>query len=125
MAREYDASGAAEGEDPSVEEFLQQVALFSEQDGLHDEEGVLTLMTLHNAKGLEYPVVFLIGLEDGVFPHMRSIEEGDIEEERRLCYVGITRAREKLYMTYARTRSLYGGGNGTCPAASSTRSRAS
>ena len=66
-------------------------------------------MTLHNAKGLEYPVVFMIGMEDGVFPHMRSIEAGDIEEERRLCYVGITRAMRNLYLTHARTRALYGG----------------
>ena len=65
-------------------------------------------MTLHNAKGLEYPVVFMIGCEEGVFPHSRSIDEGNLEEERRLCYVGITRAREQLYMTYARTRSLFG-----------------
>ena len=66
-------------------------------------------MTLHNAKGLEYPVVFMIGMEDGVFPHMRSIEAGDIEEERRLCYVGITRAMRNLYLTHARTRAMYGG----------------
>ena len=65
-------------------------------------------MTLHNAKGLEYPVVFMIGCEEGVFPHSRSIDEGNLEEERRLCYVGITRARKRLYMTYARTRTLYG-----------------
>jgi ATP-dependent DNA helicase UvrD/PcrA len=105
VAREYDA----QAEEPSVEEFLQQVALFSEQDNLTADEGIVTLMTLHNAKGLEYPVVFVIGMEDGVFPHMRSIEAGDIEEERRLCYVGITRAMRKLYLTHARTRALYGG----------------
>ena len=105
VAREYDAQ--AEG--PTVEEFLQQVALFSEQDNLTDDEGIVTLMTLHNAKGLEYPVVFMIGMEDGVFPHMRSIEAGDIEEERRLCYVGITRAMRNLYLTHARTRAMYGG----------------
>ena len=105
VAREYDA----QADEPSVEEFLQQVALFSEQDNLTDEEGIVTLMTLHNAKGLEYPVVFVIGMEDGVFPHMRSIEAGDIEEERRLCYVGITRAMRKLYLTHARTRAMYGG----------------
>ena len=105
VAREYDA----QAEEPTVEEFLQQVALFSEQDNLTADEGIVTLMTLHNAKGLEYPVVFMIGIEDGVFPHMRSIEAGDIEEERRLCYVGITRAMRSLYLTHARTRALYGG----------------
>jgi DNA helicase-2/ATP-dependent DNA helicase PcrA len=73
------------------------------------DESLATLMTLHNAKGLEYDAVFLIGCEEGVFPHMRSIEEGNLEEERRLCYVGVTRARKRLYMTYARRRSLHGG----------------
>jgi len=105
VGREYDAAA----EEPSVEEFLQQVALFSDQDALRDEEGTLTLMTLHNAKGLEFPIVFMIGLEDGVFPHMRAIEAGDVEEERRLCYVGVTRAQRELYLTYARTRALFGG----------------
>ena len=104
VAREYDASA----EEGSVEEFLQQLALFSEQDNLTDEQGIVTLMTLHNAKGLEYEIVFIIGLEDGVFPHMRSIESGDLEEERRLAYVGITRAKRQLYLTHARTRLLFG-----------------
>ena len=104
VAREYDASA----EEASVEEFLQQVALFSEQDNLRDGEGVLTLMTMHNAKGLEFGIVFIIGLEDGVFPHMRAIEAGDVEEERRLAYVGITRAKRELYLTHARTRALFG-----------------
>jgi DNA helicase-2/ATP-dependent DNA helicase PcrA len=105
VAREYDSSA----DEPSVEEFLQQLALFSEQDKLQDDQGIVTLMTLHNAKGLEYDIVFMIGCEDGVFPHSRSIEAGDIEEERRLCYVGITRARQELYVTHARTRAMYGG----------------
>jgi DNA helicase-2/ATP-dependent DNA helicase PcrA len=104
VAREYDATS----EEPSVEEFLQQIALFSEQDALRDEEGIVTLMTLHNAKGLEFPIVFIIGCEDGVFPHMRAIEAGDLEEERRLCYVGTTRAKRELYLTHARTRALFG-----------------
>ncbi|MGH2761811.1 MAG: UvrD-helicase domain-containing protein [Thermoleophilaceae bacterium] len=104
VGREYDTTS----EEPSVEEFLQQIALFSEQDNLQDEQGLVTLMTLHNAKGLEFGVVFLIGLEDGVFPHSRSIESGDLEEERRLAYVGITRAKRELYLTYARTRALFG-----------------
>jgi DNA helicase-2/ATP-dependent DNA helicase PcrA len=104
VAREYDANA----EQPSVEEFLQQIALFSEQDNLRDEQGMVTLMTLHNAKGLEFGTVFIIGMEDGVFPHSRSIEAGDLEEERRLAYVGITRAKRELYLTYARTRALFG-----------------
>ena len=65
-------------------------------------------MTLHNAKGLEYDTVFIVGCEDGAFPHMRALEEGGEEEERRLCYVGITRARQRLYMTWARERRLFG-----------------
>jgi DNA helicase-2/ATP-dependent DNA helicase PcrA len=104
VAREYDAVA----DEPVLEEFLQQIALFSEQDNLRDDEGIVTLMTLHNAKGLEFPIVFMIGMEHGLFPHMRSIEANDIEEERRLCYVGITRARRELYMTHASMRSLYG-----------------
>jgi DNA helicase-2/ATP-dependent DNA helicase PcrA len=111
VAREYEATA----EEPSVEEFLQQVALFSEQDNLTSDEGIVTLMTIHNAKGLEFPVVFLIGMEDGVFPHMRSIEAGDVEEERRLAYVGITRAKQKLYLTYARRRTLFGVGEWNLP----------
>ena len=105
VGREYDATA----EEGSVEEFLQQLALFSEQDNLRDDEGIVTLMTLHNAKGLEFGIVFIIGLEDGVFPHMRAIEAGDLEEERRLAYVGITRAKRELYLTHARTRMLFGG----------------
>ncbi len=111
VAREYEATA----EEPTVEEFLQQVALFSEQDNLRSDEGIVTLMTIHNAKGLEYPVVFLLGMEDGVFPHMRSIEAGDVEEERRLAYVGITRAKQRLYLTHARRRSLYGGSEWNLP----------
>jgi DNA helicase-2/ATP-dependent DNA helicase PcrA len=92
VAREYDATA----EQPSVEEFLQQVALFSEQDALRDEEGIVTLMTLHNAKGLEFEAVFMIWMEEGVFPHSRSLEENSLEEERRLAYVGMRRAKERL-----------------------------
>jgi DNA helicase-2/ATP-dependent DNA helicase PcrA len=104
VAREFQQTA----EEPRLDEFLQQIALFSEQDNLRDDEGIVTLMTLHNAKGLEFPIVFMIGCEEGIFPHMRSIEAGDLDEERRLCYVGITRARRELYMTYARQRSLFG-----------------
>jgi DNA helicase-2/ATP-dependent DNA helicase PcrA len=95
-------------DEPRLDEFLQQIALFSEQDNLTSDEGIVTLMTLHNAKGLEFPVVFMIGCEEGIFPHMRAIEAGDLDEERRLCYVGITRARRELYMSYARQRTLFG-----------------
>jgi DNA helicase II / ATP-dependent DNA helicase PcrA len=109
VAREYDATRDFEaGEEGTVEEFLQQIALFSEQDQLQDDQGQLTLMTLHNAKGLEFGTVFVLGFEEGVFPHMRAIEAGDLEEERRLAYVAITRAKQRLYLSYARTRTLFG-----------------
>jgi len=106
VAAEYDA-GQSETS-PSLGEFLQQVALVSDADGRSDEEGLITLMTLHNAKGLEYPIVFIIGCEEGMFPHSRALDEGGLEEERRLCYVGITRAERDLYLTYARTRNVFG-----------------
>jgi DNA helicase-2/ATP-dependent DNA helicase PcrA len=108
VAREFDANWEGESGLPALAEFLQQLSLYSEQDSLRESEELVTLMTLHNAKGLEYPVVFMIGCEEGVFPHSRSIDEGNLEEERRLCYVGITRAQRKLYLTYAATRTLYG-----------------
>ncbi|HTX10923.1 MAG TPA: UvrD-helicase domain-containing protein [Solirubrobacteraceae bacterium] len=92
----------------SVADFLQQIALLSDSDDRSDDDGLVTLMTLHNAKGLEYPIVFMIGLEEGVFPHSRALDEGGLEEERRLCYVGITRAQRDLYLTYARTRNVFG-----------------
>jgi DNA helicase-2/ATP-dependent DNA helicase PcrA len=104
-AAEYDAEEGTEG---SLAEYLQRVALIADADERVDEEGLITLMTLHNAKGLEYPVVFIIGMEDGVFPHSRSLEEGSVEEERRLCYVGITRAERSLHLTYARQRTVFG-----------------
>ena len=75
----------------------------------------MTLMTLHNAKGLEYPIVFMIGCEEGVFPHSRALDEGGLEEERRLCYVGITRAERDLYLTSARTRTVFGARNFGAP----------
>ncbi len=105
VAVEYDTS---DSEQPSVAEFLQQIALVADADTRVEDDGLVTLMTLHNAKGLEYPVVFMIGFEDGVFPHSRALEEGGIEEERRLCYVGITRAERDLYITYARSRTVFG-----------------
>src|SRR5215211_7387146 len=107
VAREYDGM-AADGEDAGAAEFLQQIALLADADQLRDDEGLVTLMTLHNAKGLEFPIVFMIGCEDGVFPHSRAIDEGAVEEERRLAYVGITRAMRDLYITYARRRNAFG-----------------
>jgi DNA helicase II / ATP-dependent DNA helicase PcrA len=104
VGREFDAAN----EDGGLDLFLQQVALVADADTRRDDQGLVTLMTLHNAKGLEYPIVFIIGCEEGVFPHSRSIDEGSLEEERRLCYVGITRAMRDLYLTYARRRAVFG-----------------
>ncbi|MFE2509116.1 DNA helicase PcrA [Streptomyces naganishii] len=102
-----------EGEAVALSDFLEQVALVADSDQIPDEEedgsGVITLMTLHTAKGLEFPVVFLTGMEDGVFPHMRALgQTKELEEERRLAYVGITRARERLYLTRSAMRSAWG-----------------
>jgi DNA helicase-2/ATP-dependent DNA helicase PcrA len=99
QAREYE----------SIEQYLERVSLVADTDEVDVDDSTVTLMTLHTAKGLEFPVVFLIGMEDGVFPHVRSLAEPDeLEEERRLCYVGITRARERLYLTNAWCRTLWG-----------------
>jgi DNA helicase-2/ATP-dependent DNA helicase PcrA len=93
----------------TVDDFLEQVALVSDTDDLSGEDSQVTLMTVHSAKGLEFPVVFLLGLEEGVFPHLRSIGEPDqLEEERRLAYVAITRAQERLYVSHAWSRLLFG-----------------
>ncbi len=117
VAREFDANRELEGDQEltPLEEFLAQIRLVSEQDNLREEESLATLMSLHNAKGLEYDAVFVIGCEEGVFPHSRSIEEGNLEEERRLFYVGVTRARERLWMTCARRRMLHGGASWNLP----------
>jgi DNA helicase-2/ATP-dependent DNA helicase PcrA len=88
--------------------FLQEISLVSDQDTIADDRGLVMLMTLHNAKGLEFPAVFMIGMEEGIFPHSRSIEEQGVEEERRLCYVGMTRAMERLTLTHTMSRTLYG-----------------
>jgi DNA helicase II / ATP-dependent DNA helicase PcrA len=106
VAREFDAAAEADGD--TLDAFLQQVALVADSDERRDDEGLVTLMTLHNAKGLEYPIVFIIGCEEGVFPHSRSLDEGTLEEERRLCYVGITRAMRDLTFTHARRRNVFG-----------------
>jgi len=106
VGREFDL--AAPAGEATLEVFLQEVALVADADTRTDDEGLVTLMTLHNAKGLEYPTVFIAGLEDGVFPHSRAIDEGGLEEERRLFYVGITRAMRRLYLTYARRRAVFG-----------------
>jgi len=101
-------AGAA-GEYESLDEFLESVALVSDSDELDAADRRVSLMTLHTAKGLEFPAVFLVGLEDGVFPHLRALEDPlQLEEERRLCYVGITRARRQLYLTHAWSRTLWG-----------------
>jgi len=101
-------AGAA-GDYESLDEFLESVALVADTDELEAGDRRVSLMTLHSAKGLEFPAVFLVGLEDGVFPHLRALEDPDqLEEERRLCYVGITRARRQLYLTHAWSRTLWG-----------------
>jgi DNA helicase-2/ATP-dependent DNA helicase PcrA len=118
VAREYEERAAAMGDAVSLAGFLEQVALVADADSIPDapdgessgrDAGVVTLMTLHTAKGLEFPVVFLTGMEDGIFPHLRSLGDAkELEEERRLAYVGITRARERLYLSRAVTRTAWG-----------------
>jgi DNA helicase-2/ATP-dependent DNA helicase PcrA len=126
-AAEFDINREREGESevPPLEEFLQQISLLSDQDSIEEEQDLVTLMTVHNAKGLEYDTVFVVGCEDGSFPHMRALEEGGEEEERRLCYVAITRARQRLYMTWAKERRLFGRAEHNLPRASSTSCRSS
>ena len=98
--------------DGTLADFLEQVSLLTEQDEYDEDDPAVTLMTMHNAKGLEFDVVFMVGMEDGVFPHYRSMgDSAQMEEERRLAYVGITRARRRLYLTHAWSRSLFGGSN--------------
>src|SRR3954466_5291089 len=117
-ARSLEAQGRLEnlaelvgvaGEYENIEQLLEAVSLVADQDELTDDDSSVVLMTLHTAKGLEFPTVFIVGLEDGVFPHLRSLGEPDeLEEERRLCYVGITRARQRLYLCHAWSRMLFG-----------------
>jgi ATP-dependent DNA helicase UvrD/PcrA len=104
VAREYQENA----DEPSLSHFLQEISLYSDQDAIRSEESLVTLMTLHNAKGLEFRAVYLLGMEEGIFPHARSIEEQGIEEERRLAYVGMTRAKENLTLLHASARSLWG-----------------
>ncbi len=110
-AYEYDERN---GEDAGLDGFLQDIALITDMDSM-DEKGGVTLMTMHAAKGLEYDYVFVAGVEEGIFPSMRSIEEDNVEEERRLCYVAITRAKKKLYLLHAQMRTLYGKTTPTMP----------
>jgi ATP-dependent DNA helicase UvrD/PcrA len=108
VAREYEENN----DEPTLTGFLEQIALITDTDTVEGEDTGVTFMTMHNAKGLEFEVVFIVGMEDGVFPHIRSLGDPDqLEEERRLCYVGITRARERLYLLNAWSRSLWGGLN--------------
>ena len=103
-ARQY----VQEAEEPTLSGFLQEISLYSDQDALGDEQSNVTLMTIHNAKGLEFRAVFVVGVEEEIFPSARSIEEQGIEEERRLFYVGLTRAEERLTLTHASSRLLWG-----------------
>jgi DNA helicase II / ATP-dependent DNA helicase PcrA len=111
VAREW----REQAEDATLSAFLQEVSLYSDQDAIRGDGSLVTLMTLHNAKGLEFRAVYLIGMEEGIFPHSRSIEEQGIEEERRLCYVGMTRAQERLTLLHASSRMLYGGRSHNLP----------
>ena len=105
VAANYDENNP----DGSLEEFLAEVSLVADIDNYADEGEQLILMTLHTAKGLEFPVVFILGMEEGTFPHFRSLEnDHEMEEERRLCYVGMTRAEDKLFLSYANRRFIYG-----------------
>ncbi len=108
VAKEFEAQQGEDG-DKSLSAFLETVSLVADIDSLEDSANSVTLMTLHAAKGLEFPVVFLAGLEEGIFPHFRAMgSQTELEEERRLCYVGITRAKEELFMSYAGSRMIFG-----------------
>ncbi len=111
---DFESEKKASGEEATLQEFLEKVATDGDADKYESESGKVTLMTLHSAKGLEFPVVFMPGMEDGLFPGHRSIDsEEKMEEERRLCYVGMTRAKERLFLTSAEYRVLYGSGSFT------------
>jgi ATP-dependent DNA helicase UvrD/PcrA len=104
VAREYQENA----QEPTLSSFLQEISLYSDQDAIRGDGSLVTLMTLHNAKGLEFRAVFVIGMEEGLFPHARAVEEQGVEEERRLAYVGLTRAQERLCLTHASSRMLFG-----------------
>lgn len=109
VTEEFAVKCERNGEEPTLENFLADVALVADIDDAELGEEAVTLMTLHSAKGLEFPDVFLVGMEEGIFPHSRTLmNENEIEEERRLCYVGITRAEKHLFLSNARTRTIYG-----------------
>ena len=109
-------SAASEDEDVTLSEFLEQVALVSEADNLEEAPNATTLLTLHAAKGLEFPIVFLTGLEDGLLPHSRSLDDGEeLAEERRLLYVGLTRAKDRVYLSHAFRRTFYGDSSVSVP----------
>lgn len=114
-ARELDAMDQAPRGSSAVEAFLERAALVSDLEDDDRSRGAISLMTLHNSKGLEFPAVYLVGMEEGVFPHARALDEGGLEEERRLCYVGMTRARERLVLTRARHRILFGSSQNNPP----------
>ena len=105
VAKEFEKNS----DDMTLQAFLAQVSLMTDVDQMDESKPAVTLMTLHSAKGLEYQVVFLAGMEEGIFPHYRSLmEPSELEEERRLCYVGITRAKKRLYLTSAEERLIFG-----------------
>jgi len=105
VARKYDMLKGEEG----IEKFLEEITLLQETDKLKDSADKITLMTIHSSKGLEFPVVFIAGMEEGLFPHSRAtLAPLELEEERRLCYVAITRAKDRLILTHAKYRTIFG-----------------
>ena len=105
VAMEFEEEAADNG----LSDFLEGITLSSDLDNMEETEETVTLMTLHSAKGLEFPVVFLVGMEEGIFPGYKSIgEQKELEEERRLCYVGVTRAKENLFLTNSKQRTTFG-----------------
>jgi DNA helicase-2/ATP-dependent DNA helicase PcrA len=113
VAVDYDELPPGEGLSP----FLEQISLVADTDEIENREDTTTLITLHQAKGLEFPVVFMVGMEEGLLPHRRSMEAGgdELEEERRLCYVGITRAEQQVYLMHTARRSIYGASSESTP----------